>query len=163
MDDRLAVIPYYLPIDDRLATAGQPNPFQFGLIKSAGYDLVINLALSTSPEALQDEHTVAKSAWLEYVHIPVVWDKPTLMDFEFFFQVMKRRKNQRCFIHCAKNMRASVFVYLWRRIEEQVPHDIAQQGISPIWVPNETWQAFLELVLNHYAIPQPDQGSTPST
>jgi protein tyrosine phosphatase (PTP) superfamily phosphohydrolase (DUF442 family) len=152
MDDRLSAITNYVRIDDRITTAGQPNPFQFGLIKAAGYDIVINLALSTSTDALQDENTVAKSAWLEYVHIPVVWDKPTLMDFEFFAQVMKRRQNKRCFIHCAKNMRVSVFVYLWRRIYEQVPHEIAQGAINAVWVPNETWQTFLESVLKHHEI-----------
>jgi protein tyrosine phosphatase (PTP) superfamily phosphohydrolase (DUF442 family) len=153
MDDRLATITNYHRIDDRLATAGQPNPFQFGLIKAAGYEVVINLALSTSTDALQDERTVAKSAWLEYIHIPVVWEKPTLMDFELFAQVMKRRQTKKCFVHCAKNMRVSVFVYLWRRIYEQVPHEMAQPAIDAIWVPNETWQAFLESVLQHHEIP----------
>ncbi len=153
MNDRLTCISNYLRIDDRLATAGQPNPFQFGLIKAAGYEVVINLALSNSPDALQDELTVAKSAWLEYIHIPVVWEKPTLMDFELFAQVMKRRQTKKCFIHCAKNMRVSVFIYLWRRLYEQVPHEMAQTAIDAIWTPNEIWQTFLESVLQRHEIP----------
>ncbi len=153
MNDRLTCISNYLRIDDRLATAGQPNPFQFGLIKAAGYEVVINLALSTSTDALQDELAVAKSAWLEYIHIPVVWEKPTLMDFELFAQVMKRRQTKKCFIHCAKNMRVSVFIYLWRRLYEQVPHEMAQTAIDAIWTPNEIWQTFLESVLQRHEIP----------
>lgn len=150
MDDRLSTIPNFVSIDNRLATAGQPNPFQFGLIKAAGYSVVINLALSSSTDALQDENAIVKSAWLEYVHIPVVWEKPTMMDFELFVHVMKRRQTQKCFIHCAKNMRVSVFVYLWRRIYEKVPHNIAQRSIDAVWVPDNIWQLFLESVLKHH-------------
>jgi hypothetical protein len=72
------------------------------------------------------------------------------MDFELFVRVMKRRQTQKCFIHCAKNMRVSVFVYLWRRIYEEVAHDIAQRSIDAVWVPNDIWQLFLESVLERH-------------
>jgi protein tyrosine phosphatase (PTP) superfamily phosphohydrolase (DUF442 family) len=163
MNDRLSAIQNFVAIDDRLATAGQPNPFQFGLIKAAGYSVVINLALSSSTDALNDENALAKSAWLEYVHIPVVWEKPTMMDFELFAQVMKRRQTQKCFIHCAKNMRVSVFVYLWRRIYEKVPHDIAQASIDAVWIPNDIWQLFLESVLKHHENLSEIQSNSPQS
>ena len=34
----------YVPINDQIASSGQPSPEQFSAIKKAGYDVVINLA-----------------------------------------------------------------------------------------------------------------------
>jgi hypothetical protein len=44
----LAGILHFLPISARIGTAGQPTAAQFALIREAGYDVVINLALPTS-------------------------------------------------------------------------------------------------------------------
>ena len=152
MTDRLSEIDHFLQINAHIATAGQPNAFQFGLIKAANYDTIINLALSNSTNALADESAVVKSAWMEYLHIPVLWDRPALADFEFFCQIIKRRQNKHLFIHCAKNMRVSVFIYLWRRIHNHVPHVEAQATLEKIWIPNPTWQAFIQNVLEHHGI-----------
>ena len=38
----------YVPINDQIASSGQPSPEQFSAIKEAGYDVVINLALASS-------------------------------------------------------------------------------------------------------------------
>ena len=148
----LSDIDHFLQINAQIATAGQPNAFQFGLIKAAHYDTVINLALSNSTNALADESAVVKSAWMEYLHIPVLWDRPALADFEFFCQIIKRRQNKRLFIHCAKNMRVSVFIYLWRRIYNHVSHPEAQATLEKIWIPNPIWQAFIQKVLEHHGI-----------
>ena len=152
MSDRLSEIDSFLLINDRIATAGQPNAFQFGLIKAAYYDTVINLAMSNSSNALADESAIVKSAWMEYLHLPVIWDRPALADFEFFCQIIKRKQDKRLFIHCAKNMRVSVFIYLWRRIYNNVSHADAQATLEKIWIPNPTWQAFIQQVLQHHGI-----------
>ena len=75
----------YLPISDTLATAGQPVRQQFRDIKAASYDLVINLAMPDSPNALPDEAELVAAHGMEYIHIPVVWEKPTADDLERFF------------------------------------------------------------------------------
>lgn len=156
MSSRLSEITDFYPISDRIGTAGQPNAFQFGLIKEAGYDTVINLTLSSSTNALADESAIAKSAWLEYIHLPVLWERPTLSDFQFFCQILDRKQHKKLFIHCAKNMRVSVFIYLWRRIHQQVSHTEAIAAVNAIWTPNETWQAFIHTVLTHYQVPDTD-------
>lgn len=152
MNDRLHEIYQFHPISAEIGTAGQPNAFQFALIRSAGYQVVINLALSTSENALLNEATIARSTGLEYIHIPVVWDKPTLMDFEFFCQVMRRKQGKKLFIHCAANKRVAVFVYLWRRIHQQISDQVAQRDLYQIWKPNETWQTFIDSVLDRETI-----------
>ena len=45
----------FLPFGERIGTAGQPTAEQFQLVRSEGYDAVINLALATSQGALPDE------------------------------------------------------------------------------------------------------------
>ncbi|OUC15799.1 MAG: hypothetical protein B0A82_04885 [Alkalinema sp. CACIAM 70d] len=160
MGDRVEEIANFLRISDRIGTAGQPNAFQFAAIRAAGYQTVINLALSSSDHALLNEAAVAQSARLEYFHIPVVWDKPTLMDFEFFCQIMKRRPDRKLFIHCAANKRVSVFVYLWRRIHQQESDETAKQDLQRIWQPNEIWTAFIQQVLDRY-LPIPEVPEVP--
>jgi protein tyrosine phosphatase (PTP) superfamily phosphohydrolase (DUF442 family) len=152
MPNRLTEIPNFLLISDRIATAGQPNAFQFGIIKAAGYDTIINLAMSNSTNALTDESAIAKSAWLEYLHIPVLWERPTLSDFDFFCKILDRKKSKKIFVHCAKNMRVSVFIYLWQRIHNHQSHTEAYPNLETIWTPNDTWQTFIQEVLTHHGI-----------
>ena len=47
---------YYM--DDHIATAGQPTVDQFNAIKQGNYDLVINLALAESPNAIVNEEEI---------------------------------------------------------------------------------------------------------
>ena len=45
----------YYPISPLLATSGQPIPVQFQQIAEVGYQVVINLALTTSSNAIDHE------------------------------------------------------------------------------------------------------------
>ncbi|MDJ0674379.1 MAG: sulfur transferase domain-containing protein, partial [Calothrix sp. MO_167.B42] len=74
----LANIYNYLKISDKIATSGQPDKEDFAMIKRAGYQLIINLAMSDSPDALLDEKEIVEAAGMEYIHIPVVWDNPLI-------------------------------------------------------------------------------------
>jgi len=49
----------FLKLSDTIATAGQPTEEQFSAIK-AGYQVVVNLALPDSPNALPDEKKVVE-------------------------------------------------------------------------------------------------------
>jgi hypothetical protein len=42
----------YLAIGEKLGTAGQPTPDQFWKVREAGFEVVINLALPASDNAL---------------------------------------------------------------------------------------------------------------
>ena len=53
----LSTIRDLLVLSDRLATAGQPTEAELGAVAARGYEVVINLALTTSPGALPDEVT----------------------------------------------------------------------------------------------------------
>ncbi len=101
----------FVQIRERLATAGQPTIEQFSAIKNAGYDLVINLALPSSEGAVPSEREIVEALGMKYIHIPVDWDNPTIADFNQFSTVMQAHSDQSIFVHCAKNMRVSAFVY----------------------------------------------------
>ena len=142
----------YLPISDTLGTAGQPARQQFADIRAAGYDLVINLAMSDSPSALPDEAAVVAALGMEYVRIPVVWENPTQSDLERFFEVMLANQKARTFVHCALNMRVSVFVCLYRVLHQGVPLVVAEEALLKIWQPDAVWSGFMRESLARHGL-----------
>lgn len=142
--DHLSEIINFLQISDKLATAGQPTIKQFRAIADADYETVINLALPTSDGAIANESQIVQSLGMEYIAIPVNWESPTMADLDKFLQTMEQRQQQKIFVHCAKNMRVSAFVYLYRRLRLNHNDGQAIADLHKIWQPNETWQNFID-------------------
>jgi protein tyrosine phosphatase (PTP) superfamily phosphohydrolase (DUF442 family) len=142
----LTDIDNYLPISDTLATAGQPTEEQFTDIRHAGFEVVVNLALPTSTNALVDEPAIVAAHGMTYYPIPVLWEQPTAADFEQFQAVLTHSADQKILVHCAMNMRVSAFVYIHRRLSG-VPEAIAAADLAKIWQPNATWQQFIDAML----------------
>ena len=134
----------YLKISDKIATAGQPSVEQFSHIKEAGYQVVVNLALKDSSNALRNEKEIVENEGMQYFHIPVIWENPTEDNLQEFIQVMKTNVNQKIFVHCAANKRVSAFIYLYRSSQEGVSDEAAKKDLHQIWIPNETWQQFIQ-------------------
>jgi protein tyrosine phosphatase (PTP) superfamily phosphohydrolase (DUF442 family) len=148
--NNLAEIYNFLQISDRIATSGQPTAEQFAVIKEAGYQLIVNLALLNSSNALANEQEIVESQGMQYIHIPVIWENPTLEDVTHFFNVMEANADKQIFVHCAANMRVSAFIYLYRRLHQGLNDEAAKQDLQQIWVPNEVWNNFIqEAVLNY--------------
>jgi protein tyrosine phosphatase (PTP) superfamily phosphohydrolase (DUF442 family) len=144
MSDRIEDIYNFVQISDSVATSGQPTEAQFTSIKAAGYRVVINLAPPGSTNYIPHEREIVAGLGMDYVHIPVIWEKPTQEDFDRFTQKMQIERDKLVFVHCAKNMRVSVFVYLYRRIYENIDEANAQKDLDKIWIPNTIWQDFIE-------------------
>ena len=151
-NEKLEQIHNYFPIDDHVATAGQPTIDQFKTIKQAKFDLVINLALADSPNALTDEGELIRQLEMDYIHIPVDFKAPTLNDLDTFFSVIDQHQNKRIFVHCALNWRVSAFIFLYKRIRQHVPSCDAISAMHAVWKPDDTWQRFIESALAHYQI-----------
>ena len=66
----------YLKISNKIATAGQPSIEQFSHIKQSGYQVVVNLALRDSSNALPNEKEIVEAERMQYFHIPVIWENP---------------------------------------------------------------------------------------
>lgn len=139
----------FLQISDEIATAGQPTPEQVVAIKQSGYQLIVNLALLTSDNALPDEKQIVESQGMEYIHIPVLWENPKMENVKDFFAIMEANADKKIFVHCVANKRVSAFVYLYRRLYQGASDRNAQEDLHKIWVPNEIWNKFIEEVLQN--------------
>jgi len=137
----------YRYISDKLATSGQPTATELKLISQAGYKTILNLAPPNASNALPSEQAIATSLGMNYINIPVVWDNPTMADFNQFCDVMENHKDQPIFVHCAMNMRVSAFMYLYRYLKLGVPVSEARATMTTVWEPNATWQNFIETAI----------------
>ncbi len=142
----------YYPIDDHIATAGQPTADQFKTIKQAKFDLIINLALPDSPNAITDEREMIRQFEMDYIHIPVDFKSPSLDDLDTFFDAIDQHQDKHIFVHCALNWRVSAFIFLYKRIRQHVPSSDALSALHAVWKPDDTWQRFIESALAHYQI-----------
>src|SRR5271169_653071 len=140
-------------LSENLATGGQPTELQLAAIESAGYDVVINLGLANKEYSLDDEKNCLESLGLDYVHIPVEWESPTTSDLERFIAAMKKQHGKKIFVHCAANKRVSVFVAMYRILEQGWSRDDAMAAVLDVWEPNEVWCRFIESVLVQRAKP----------
>lgn len=145
----LSTIYNMLPIADDLGTSGQPTSAQLATIKEAGYEVVINLATGTTPRDLPNEAAVVAAQGMDYIHIPVVWEKPTATDLERFFEAMDATQGKKRFVHCIANMRVSAFVLLYRVLRQGLPLEEARASMARIWQPNPIWQQFIDAALAH--------------
>ena len=132
----------YLRIDDRLATSGTPQPDDFAAMRQTGFEVVINLALLTSDNAMPNEGELVSAQGMTYVHIPVKFDAPQPADFERFTRVMDACVGQRVFVHCAANMRVSAFVFL-HRLRHGADRATAENDLAKIWRPDGVWREFV--------------------
>lgn len=141
--DKLNTIYNFLNLSAKLATSGQPLEEELEYISKAGFEVVINLALSDADYSLADEEGSVTKLGMEYIHIPVIWQSPTSDDLDKFFDVMEKYKNKKLFVHCAANMRVSSFVALYRVIKEGWDYSDAVNDVYKIWNPNDIWSDFI--------------------
>ena len=133
-----------LRLQDDLLTAGQPSEAELQQIAHHGFEVVINLGLANADYALPDEHSLVTSLAMDYVHIPVQWESPTSENLFAFFQAMEDHKNKKIFVHCAANMRVSVFVALFRINKLGWDVQAALHDVARIWQPDVLWQDFFQ-------------------
>ena len=134
----------YLHLHDELSSAGQPTEAQLARIAEQGFDVVINLGLTDAEYALPDEERTVQRHGMLYIHIPVEWDAPKSEDLLIFMNAMDEHRNKKVFVHCAANMRASVFIALYRILRLSWEPTHAFQWVHPIWQPNPTWEKFIQ-------------------
>lgn len=136
----------YIKVDNNISTSGQPTIEQFKTISNNGFDVVINLSLNTTHNALKNEDRFVSENGMDYYHIPVSWDKPEQDNLNLFLYILQalQKENKKVFIHCAKNYRVSMFMYCYKK---NVLKDINAKLVTPNdFIPNETWNSFLQKV-----------------
>ena len=131
---------------DWLWTSGQLSQWDVLALPDLGIEVVINLALPSSPNALPAEGDLVTGLGLAYVQIPVEWEHPLPEQFFQFVGVLKAFAGRKIWLHCAMNMRVSAFVYLYRKLVLGEREEDAAFPMREIWVPNETWQEYIDRV-----------------
>jgi protein tyrosine phosphatase (PTP) superfamily phosphohydrolase (DUF442 family) len=151
-NNALEQIVNFYQLDENIGTAGQPDAEQFRDISAEGYEIVLNLALSSSPNAIENENNIINKLNMAYVHIPVDFKSPRLKDLELFFKHMKKNEDKKIFIHCVMNWRVSAFMFLYHTIKCDMPVADALQQMNAVWQPEPVWQEFIDNALNSYGI-----------
>jgi protein tyrosine phosphatase (PTP) superfamily phosphohydrolase (DUF442 family) len=105
--------------------------------------VVVNLALPTSDNALENEGSLVTALGMSYVHIPVNFDRPTPDDFRAFCGVMDAFQDRRVFVHCAANKRVSAFVFLYRIVRQRCDRAETERDLQAVWKPDSVWSRFI--------------------
>jgi len=140
-----------------LWSSGQLSRADILKLPSLGVEVVVNLAPPTSSNALSGEAELVTGQGLAYVQIPVDWERPALEQFSQFVGVLDTFKGRNIWVHCAMNMRVSAFTYLYRRLVLAESEDAASFPMREVWIPNETWQAFIDQVSKEHTAQAPSQ------
>lgn len=135
---------------DWLWSSGQLSESDIATLPAMGIEVVINLALPSSSNALPHEAEFVTREGMSYIQIPVEWEQPAYNQLLQFFGVLQAFKGQRMWVHCAKNMRVSVFIYLYRRLCLNHNEAEAAYPMREVWVPNAIWQTFIEQAVRRY-------------
>jgi protein tyrosine phosphatase (PTP) superfamily phosphohydrolase (DUF442 family) len=123
-----------------------PTAAQLTDVSDAGVELVINLAMPTSENALPKEAALVGSLGMKYVAIPVEWDHPTRADLDKFMDSMDAHAASKKLVHCQANYRASAFIALHRVLRLGWDPEDARRDLRRIWNPEEypVWKAFID-------------------
>ncbi len=147
MSNQLEEIIAYVEWEPRLSSSGQPTLEQLEAIPEAKFDVVVNLLPEV--QVLEGEPALLHSSGLEYVSRPVVWASPKRHDIEQFFVTLRQLKSRKVFVHCAANMRATAFMYLYYVLEEGKDESEMRAIMNRVWEPNPVWQQFIDQVLQN--------------
>ena len=136
---------------DWLWSSGQLSEQDIASLPGLGIEAVINLALPTSSNALPREAELVTRHGIAYIQIPVAWERPELQQLMQFFGTLKAFEGRKVWVHCARNMRASAFIYLYRRLCLAESEQTAVHPMQEVWLPDQTWQTFIQNALDMYS------------
>ncbi len=135
----------YIKINELISTAGQPTKEQFQAIKDEGFEIVINLALSTATNALENEDKIVTQLGMTYIHIPVDFENPQISEVKQFLNIMQALAANKVFVHCALNYRVSAFMYVYHKYILQTPFEEVDLSLIEEFMPDEKWQRVMKV------------------
>jgi protein tyrosine phosphatase (PTP) superfamily phosphohydrolase (DUF442 family) len=144
---------------DWLWTSGQLSADDIARLPALGVRNVINLMLPSSTYALKGEAELVTGLGLNYIHLPVSWEAPEPAQLRRFFSILQSLEEEPTWVHCARNMRVSAFVFLYRRLCLGESEEAAAHPLREVWEPNPTWAAFIEEALRAPPPAAADAGS----
>ncbi len=138
-----------LSINENLSTSGQISHSDIQRLAEQGCNTIVNLALSSSDNALVNEGDLVTELGMTYVHIPVQWEAPALDQYYLFETLLEYelQAGRKVWVHCALNMRVSAFVYAFNIRKMGLTEPGAKAHLLSVWQPNEVWSQFLSRLL----------------
>ena len=137
----------YVKINELISTSGQPKIEELELIANEGFEVVVNLAMSTTSNALENEDKIVSSLNMSYIHIPVDFENPKLSDLKLFLNILQALGANKVWIHCAKNYRVSAFMYVYHKYILHTPFEQIDLSIFDMWQPSLVWQKLMKVQL----------------
>jgi protein tyrosine phosphatase (PTP) superfamily phosphohydrolase (DUF442 family) len=137
----------YIRVSDRIASSGQPKEHEFKDIAQAGFEVVINLAMPNSDNAIPEEGYIVTARKMHYIHIPVPFEAPQPEHIKDFIAVMDGFEQKKVWVHCVVNHRVSAFLFLYMRLVKNATREEASRVVLKSWKPNPVWADFMELSL----------------
>ena len=136
----------FLKLAENLLSSGMPTAEQMKSVAETGVNVVINLAPFDAKTDLANEGALVESLGMKYVNIPVDWEAPTRQNFDEFIKAMDENQNEKIFVHCRANYRATGFITLYRIKRLGWKQDEAFKDLRRIWNPDEypIWKKFIE-------------------
>ena len=135
----------YKEVSKSLSSSGQPDEMQFKEIAEAGFEVVTNLAIPNSDNAIPEEGCIVTARKMIYAHLAVPFEAPTAAQLRSFFEIMDAFEGKKCWVHCVVNYRVSAFLYQYFRLIKNVSSQEAKQVMFAAWEPNEMWRRFMAL------------------
>lgn len=135
----------YIKINDNISTAGQPKEAELEVLANDGFEVVINLALSSATNALENEDKIVSTLGMTYIHLPVDFEYPTKDDLKLFLTLLTSLEGKKVFVHCAKNYRVSAFMYVYHKYFLKTPFDEIDLSLLEEWKPSPIWQDILKI------------------
>ena len=137
----------YVKINELISTSGQPKVEELELIVNEGFEVVINLAVNTTSNALDNEDKIVSSLNMSYIHIPVDFENPKISDLKLFLNILQALGANKVWIHCAKNYRVSAFMYVYHKYILHTPFEQIDLSIFDMWQPSSVWQELMKVQL----------------
>jgi protein tyrosine phosphatase (PTP) superfamily phosphohydrolase (DUF442 family) len=142
----------FIKIDARIATAGMPTKAQLEDARAEGYDAVVNLVPNGQDNALKGEDAFVRALGMAYHHIPVIWTAPQPADFQRFTDIMESLRGKKVLVHCAMNMRVTVFFSAYAMKNLGWTQAQADDLVKTIWTRDprypmdDTWRTFMKAI-----------------
>lgn len=137
----------YVKINELISTSGQPKIEELELIANEGFEVVINLAVPITSNALENEDKIVSSLNMSYIHIPVDFENPKISDLKLFLNILQALGANKVWIHCAKNYRVSAFMYVYHKYILHTPFEEIDLSIFDKWQPSLIWQELMKVQL----------------
>ncbi len=135
----------HIKINELISTSGQLKIEEFELIANEGFEVVINLAVPTTSNSLENEDKIVSNLNMSYIHIPVSFENPKILDLKLFLNILQSLGANKVWIHCAKNYRVSAFIYVYHKYILHTPFEEIDLSIFDIWKPSLIWQELMKV------------------